>query len=402
MTVDSRASDVASIANAIPNLVGLVKPQVTATSSAPAQLQQTNDQIQALLAKAGGNYQPMIDAIMQRAAIAFAPTLGEQQTSGGYNATATKQLAGEATARATSESTAAVTQAQQQAAQTAATLQESLNMQNKQVVQKAPLNVGDILKSVGVAYGANKLLGATIGGKSSAAADGGPILGQKEQYDDTLTPSGANAYDTGTGPYATGGSSTDLSAVGGSGPGVSGTSFGEGGGSSILTASEANPILAGAGEATLGNSAAGVSMTDASTASLAEAGAPYGDFGSTLGTGTPMVNTSANTVGATSDVLSADSSATSIAGASTAGDAIAPGAEAASSGATGGILADVGAAGAPETLGASYAVSQVAAPIVTDFASNLDGAGPSFGTFAENFFSSAGGLASDIGNFLGF
>lgn len=289
-----RAGTLVDLSEASRNVLNLVKPQTT-TSRADAGDNANADQlIQSLLASSKDDHQALIDSILNRSAIEFAPTRAAEIGSGGYNSSVGVQLQNEARARATGEATNAVLQKQTEDQRIAATLEAAKLQANRTQTVQPPTSIGGIVKSVGTAVVANKLFGAALDktGLVSKTPTGNPVLGKTGQYDYSTTSEGASAYDSGTGAFSgnssvaaegSGGSAgVAAGGVSGSQPAIAGTSYGDFGG---LSSTELDSILSGAGDAALGNSASFASLTDSSVPNTAAAAVPdaYGDFGTQLG-----------------------------------------------------------------------------------------------------------------------
>lgn len=449
----TRDQELVNVVNAGKGLTDLFRPQVTQTNvtgGTPHDNQQVDDLINMLMGKAGGDgsqFQPLIDNIMHRAALSFAPILGEQANSGGYNSTALRQLAGETQARATGESADAILRAQTEAAKTAATLTDAKIQTNKQATEtkKPQLNVGDLLKTLGIGYAARKGLNAVEGIKISKYFNAKEAA---EASDAGYLPETANSVlgDSGNASF-TGMAGSDI-AGGASGAGETGSIFADAGLSSSgveagLTADEVSFIMGTAGDAAAGNAAALASFTDASVPnSIAEVSPQaYGDFGtltadaesgatvtgantSDLGiTGSPLVEGVDTTIGGASnasDVLSSVSSETALggAGAATAGSDAAVAIDAGMEfGGAASTATDIGggAGAALEGAGAAWAGPAVAIPIaveiakevggdfVTDVAGSggaVEGIGQGLGGIADSAGSAISDAWHDTGNFL--
>lgn len=286
-----RAGTLVDLSEASRNVLNLVKPQTT-TSRADAGDNANADQlIQSLLASSQDDHQALIDSILNRSAIEFAPTRAAEIGSGGYNSSVGVQLQNEARARATGEATNAVLQKQTEDQRIAATLEAAKLQANRTQTVQPPTSIGGIVKSVGTAVVANKLFGAALdktGLMPGKVATGNPVLGKTGQYDYSTTSEGAAAYDSGGTVVADAGNSVFGTPGGGAGvsgvsgnPAIAGTSYGDFRG---LSSTELDSILSGAGDAALGNSASFATLTDASVPNSAAAAVPsaYGDFGDTL------------------------------------------------------------------------------------------------------------------------
>lgn len=454
MAVSDRSNTVVNLTQAADNFSKLIRPQVTdsSTSGTAHDNAQADELIRQLMAKGNdaSQFQPLIDNIMQRAAISFAPVLGEQASSGGYNATATKQLAGESQARATGEAANAVTAAQQEALRTAASLQAAKlqTNQNRVTAQKPPFSIGELIKGIGISYaagkGIKKLEGIKLPGfdsaqKAAQASDEG-FLPPPNQ------PAAGGADDFGF--YSSGGGSSD----------VAGSSFGAGTTTSDLGAELASPlsteelsfILGTTGDSALGNAAAFSGMTDSSVPALADS-VPnaYGDFGTlspngidatnpiTKGlpqdsvTGVPLedgvtvqpfnpapieavpITEGAAEGAVSSDVLSAASSQSAIGGAAAAsGDASAIAADA--GGIDAGLESVGGFAGEGAGLSAASAgplvaipiaatvAAEVGGPLISDLYHGVGDIAQAAGDAASGIWHGVSDLGSSIGDFFGW
>lgn len=428
----SRDQELVNTVNAGKGLTDLFRPQVTQTNVTGGSQHdnaQVDDLINMLMGKAGGDgsqFQPLIDNIMHRAALSFAPVLAEQANSGGYNSTALRQLAGETQARATGESADAVLRAQSEAAKTAATVLDTKVNANKQQTEtkKPQLNVGDLLKTLGIGYAARKGLNAAEGLKfpkyfnakeTAEASDAGYL---PEPVSGNLT---GNAGDLGTAGSDVG---SAFDGIGNSGPSVfSDAGFSSSGVDAGLNADELNFLFGSAGDAAQGNAAALASFTDASVPnSLAEVSPQaYGDFGTlsadsasgaeVTGANTGDLNISgsplADTQGFDTDVLSNASSQTAIGGAgaaeagSASATAIDAGMEFGGSSAVGageaGLLeggAGAGAALAIPAVVSAEVIGQVGGDLVTDIAGS-NGAAEGFGQGVGSIGDSLSSAVSD-------
>lgn len=431
MAVSDRSNTIVNVTDAAKNFANLVRPQVTDTSTSGTAHDnaQADELIKQLMARGNdaSQFQPLIDSIMQRAAISFAPILGEQVASGGYNSTALKQLAGESQARATGEAASAVTAAQQEALRTAASLQSAKlqTNQNRTAVQKPPTSIGELLKGIGISYaaakGIKKLEGIKIPGFESSKT-------AAEASDAGFLPGSSNAnYASGAddfGFYSSGGGS-GASDVAGSSFGAGATSSELGGGfAAPLSSEEVSFIMGTSGDAAAANAATFAGMTDSSVPAIADA-APgiYGDFGTLSPAGAeagaatdsfgipfepvttkgftpeaidavPLGDSAIEGAAAGSDVLSAASSQSAIGGAAAAsGDASAIAADA------GGIdagLESVGgfgeAAGAGGGLSAAALGPLVAIPIAATVASEVGGG------LASDIYHGVGDIAQSAGD----
>lgn len=449
--MQDRSNALVNVSEGARNILNLVKPQVTTNRADDSDNARADALINQLLASGKDDHQALIDSILHRSAIEFAPTRAAEIGSGGYNSSVTKQLQDEAQARATAESTGAVLQAQTEADRTAANLQSSKLQANRTQTVQPPTSTGALIKTIAASvglnkafqYGLNKATGYKIGNPFNTppqvASSGSPgdsdIFGYDKGYGGGDTASGAagNIGEAGGLGSSVGAGEDSL---------VAGTSYGDFGG---ISAAEFSDIVDGTTATALGNSATYSAVTDASAPALLDV-APdaYGDYGSLLGgfaadTGAGATVTSTgvgasalgggsgvvgggagfgaeagSTAGtgaatelAASDVLSSASSASAVgsgaAGAETGG-AIA--AEGAASGAAAGEGAAVGAgAGASIAGGAAVAVpavvsGEVIGQVGGDFLETAFG-GEKAGMFGDlgDFFGDIGG---GIGDFFGF
>jgi hypothetical protein len=342
--------------------------------------------IQQLMAQATDptQAQALIDQIMTRGAINFAPVLGEQTASGGYNSTTAQLLQNDARARATAESAKAVSDARLQAEQLATTLQSAKLQTNRTQTTQPQTSLGQIAKTVALAIGANKLVGAGLKGLEGPAA--AKIPGSSPNvYDYSTTPEGAAAQDFGTGPFA------PLNVGGAVSGGVSGTgtafdsAISSDIGTGLLNQADVASILANGSVAAAGNPAFLSSATDASVANpvLAAATVPGA-----------VAPTPVGTTGAGSDVLSAASSASALGGGEAAGEVAGTAAAAPAASEAAGGLGTAGTALATEAFPA-YVTGQIATSIAGDVAGGLSGFLPSLNDFA-------GGFVQDVGGLFGF
>lgn len=429
LCITDRSNTLVNISDASKNFLNLVKPQVSTSSGTPQDNAQAQQLIQQLLTSSTDDHQALIDSILQRSAIDFAPTRGAEIGSGGYNSSVLAQLQNEARARATSDSAGAVLQAQTEAARTAANLEATKLQTNRVNTVQPPTSIGALLKTVGISVAANKIIGSGLKGLG-IGADGvvKPTLGSSPNvYDYSTTPEGAAAYDSGTASGA-----ADVGAAGNvGGQVVSGTSFGA---DQSLSAAELQSILGTGGDAVAGNSAAIAALTDSSITGGATTVAPtaFGDFGTplaatsaagltptagtALGGGSGVVGGGAG-YGATgsvapgaandlatgtiaaeggSDVLSGASSSSALGTTAGATDVGTAGATAA-----GGTDLAAGAAGFAGTAFPVAATAIVGSQVAGEVAANLNGLGPSFDDFQSGFFNSIGSGLSGIGNSVG-
>lgn len=135
----SPITDIASLITSLgPLLLGSGATEGSSTSTVTpggAGMQSSQDILNALIPQISGTEgtDNVVANIMRQAAIAFAPTLGTQKSSGLYNSSVIQQLSGEAQAAATGQASAAVLQHQTQAANTAAQLAASVMSNSKTV-----------------------------------------------------------------------------------------------------------------------------------------------------------------------------------------------------------------------------------------------------------------------------
>lgn len=109
----------------LPLIFGSKSYTDTSGGADAGELAQSHDMINQFLARSSSTAQAdqIVQDILYRAQLAFAPILGEEKQAGVYNSTVKAQLAHESVARATAASAQAVLQDQQQAAQAAVALQ---------------------------------------------------------------------------------------------------------------------------------------------------------------------------------------------------------------------------------------------------------------------------------------
>jgi hypothetical protein len=430
----TRDQQIVNVSDAARNVTNLIKDQKTTTSGSAYDINQANQIISMLLGKATGTdqYQQLIDSILQRSAINFAPTLAEQNSSGGYNSTALQLLQNDARGRAVGESAAAVLKAQEGAANTAAQLSAAkLQTQQTKTIQ-APFKVGDLLKSLGIGYAVNKgiktgenaLTKLNAKAFSKKAAKGGDLGDEisRNPFDVSSTPSGT-AY----------GVNADVSgSVGGAGNTGGFTGGSPFGNSSLLSSNDTAELFAGIGSASEANIAALASLTDASVSNeLSSFGSPFGDFSSSSAAATadaqaiagedvivqPFSGMAGNAVSGEasttipSDVLSSESSATAAGGGASdvalglTNLGLSIGAQSDSqlvSGASYGGLAATGALPA-------YITGQVATPIATNLFNDLfagddsiqNTGGQFFADIGTNIGTTVGSQAEDVFNTFG-
>lgn len=290
-SITNRAGTLVDVSEASKNFLNLVRPQVTSSRADAGDNQNTQALIQRILSGADDDHQALIDSILQRSAIDFAPTRAAEVNSGGYNSTVGVQLQNEARARATGEATGAVLQAKTEAERTAANLQAAKLNANRTQTVAPPTSIGELLKSVGASVAINSLYkkglaAATgFGAKTPKASAGSPgdsdIFGYDSGY------GGGSTVDGGSTIAASGGVDAAGSSL------VQGTSYGDFAG---VDSSGLDTLLGVTGDAAAGNSAGLTALTDSTVANsgvdAAGAGA-YGDFGSTLGGATIDPNSGA-------------------------------------------------------------------------------------------------------------
>ena len=153
--------DPAALVNLIPQLFGSESTQ--SASLDPQQLARSQQLMDQLLAEAGNDQQALVDSILQRSAIDFAPVRGAEISSGGYNSTTLKLLQNDARARATAEAANAVLQAKQNALRSASELQSSVNANTRTVTTNQKGNAKNMILSTVAGMGLKKMMG----GKSS-------------------------------------------------------------------------------------------------------------------------------------------------------------------------------------------------------------------------------------------
>lgn len=392
-----RAGTLVDVADAGKGFLNLVKPQVTTSRADAGDNERADSLINQLLASSKDDHQALIDSILQRSAIDFAPTRAAEIGSGGYNSSTLMQLQNEARARATSDSVKAVTDAQAQDKSTAAGLEgKKLDANRTQTVQP-PTSVGSLLKTVGASVALNKLFQTgmnKMGLGTGANATGVRQLpgSSSKVYDDSVTSEGAANYDNGTGIFA--GNNAAAGEVGGSagfgggGEAAVSGSYGDFGG---LTSEELNSVIDISGNTALGNSASFASLTDASVPNSLAASIPdaYGDFGSTLGAYSPEATATAG-------------QASSLSGTGGSGAALGGGSGVVGGGAGAGANAGALTPGASSDIGAAAATSDVlsaesSASAINSGATVADGGATAAEVAGADVAASAGAAEGGIG-----
>jgi hypothetical protein len=412
MAISDRSGQLVNLSEASKNFIDLVRPRVTTTQANASDNARADSIITQLLGTSQDDHQALIDSILQRSAIDFAPVRAAEIGSGGYNSSVLAQLQTEARARATGEATGAVTQAQTEAARTAANLEAAKLNANKTTTQQPPTSIGALLKTVGVSVAAGKLLGLGLNKIGWTDAPAKAVPGNSEAvYNYLGTSEGAAAYDSGTGAFAGyGGGAVSGGSSSGS---VVGTSFGVDSG---LSASEIAQITGGAGDAVLGNTAAFASLTDSSV--LGGAGAVpgiFGDFSAPLAaTATEATTSGVTALGGGSGVVGGGAGYGAVAGGAAPGAAvdIGTGASAAAAGGSdvlsaassasalgeGAAAAEGTAEGAAAATGAGAELlgPLIAIPIAATVAAKV---GANF--FEDLFGGEQAGAVGSVGNFFG-
>jgi hypothetical protein len=157
---DNQISSIADVlAKVSPLIFGSGKTTTTEESKStvdPGVMANNDAILQALIPQITGTAatDPVVANILQKAQMAFAPVVANQNASGLYNSTVLQQLRSEATARATGEASAAVLQHQSQSAQIATQAAgNALNATRGTVAtrsqQTAPVASPNLLKSIG-------------------------------------------------------------------------------------------------------------------------------------------------------------------------------------------------------------------------------------------------------------
>lgn len=436
-----RAGTLVDVADAGKTFLNLVKPQVTTSRSDAGDNERTDSLISQLLSSSKDDHQALVDSILQRSALDFAPTRAAEIGSGGYNSSTLLQLQNEARARATAEAARPVLEAQGQDKQIAATLEGKKLDANKTQTVQPPTSVGSLLKTVGASVALNKLFQVGMDKAGLGKTAGTPVRpgSSPKVYDDSVTSQGAADYDNGTGSFAGGGAGDSVSSAG-SGLGAGGGeasvagSYGDFGG---LTAEELNSIVDISGNTALGNAASFASLTDANVPNALAESVPnaYGDFGGTLGgfspeatataeqasslagtggggaalgggsgvvgggagiganagTLTPGASSDIGAAAGASDVLSAESSASAINSGAIAADGGATAAEVA-----GAQVAAGGAEGGLGTAAAGFAEAAIPAVVGGTVATQVGG-----DLLSTAFGGEDAGIVGDLGDFFG-
>lgn len=411
MAATGRAGQLVDLSEASRNVLNLVKPQTTTSRADAGDNANADTLIQSLLNSSQNDHQALIDSILQRSAIEFAPTRAAEIGSGGYNSSVGVQLQNEARARATSEATGAVLTKQTEDQRIAATLEAAKLQANRTQTVQPPTSIGGIVKSVGTAVVANKLFQAGLektGLMPGKTATGNPVLGKTGQYDYSTTSEGASAYDNGTGVFSPS-SEVAASGVSSGQPAIAGTSFGDSG---IMSSAELDSVLSGAGDAALGNSASFATMTDSSVPNSLTAASPtaYGDFADTLAShAAPATTQAGTTLSGETAIAGGNGVVGGGAGYGSTGSA-APGG--ASSLATGAETSDVlsgasssstaaGADAGAEGVGAGGATGLGAVSIIPAYVGGTVATKVGGDLLADTFGGNNAGIVGDIGNFFG-
>lgn len=209
----------------------------------------------------------VIEDILYRAQLAFAPVLADEKKAGFYNSTVRTQLANEATARATAAAAQAVMEDQQRSLQAASQLQQSRNQSSRSGTQKTgpSLGFGKALAAVGASMLGGKALGAGKKKLDKVLEDlFRPEVGQGLDTGE-FVDAADNIYDSST--FATAGGGGFPVGAAGFGGGLGGP---EGIGGSMMSAEEA--FLAGSADMTTlavdspaagGSSSAGAEVIEA-------------------------------------------------------------------------------------------------------------------------------------------
>ena len=150
----------------------------------PYEMARSRSLVDSLVARSSSTAQAdqIVQDILYRAQLAFAPVLGEEKQAGMYNTTVRSQLARESVARATAASAQAVLQDQQQAMQAATQLQAANTKaaSGSKTTQATPGRgkqmLGSLLTAQAVSQG-KKVLSKTL--KDSASKDTSEILGDE-------------------------------------------------------------------------------------------------------------------------------------------------------------------------------------------------------------------------------
>ena len=376
-----------------------VEPKIDPTAFGNSQ-----DFIKSLFGQSTDNsqYQALIDSILQRSAINFAPVLGDQISSGGYSSTVVKQLQDEARARATAEAAGAVINAKAQAGATGAKLAgEQLHATTgQQTIERAPISAGKAIGALiahklilkGVDKGLEGFPGSLVGTQPAAPIEGAQFTSAR----------GADSFGSGS-----------VDTVGYQGVGVPGQ----------LTADEFSNILNSGTAGAAANTAFFPSITDSSVSSAAtetaiqpsqginlfssnsdpvvakKSGGASDEFGSTDSTGNYV--SAGSTTGGAADTYSAagdyaaDETASNAFGSSSGGGAGAAG----TAGSAYGLYESQNAPNSTERNaqagaaignflfpGIGYGVGYLAGSASGDFNSAIDGGAQSIGDFISNPF----------------
>jgi len=150
----------------------------------PYEMARSRSLVDSLVARSSSTAQAdqIVQDILYRAQLAFAPVLGEEKQAGMYNTTVRSQLARESVARATAASAQAVLQDQQQAMQAATQLQAANTKaaSGSKTTQATPGRgkqmLGSLLTAQAVSQG-KKVLSKTL--EDSASKDTSEILGDE-------------------------------------------------------------------------------------------------------------------------------------------------------------------------------------------------------------------------------
>ena len=373
-----------------------VNPKIDPTAFGNSQ-----DFIKSLFGQSTDNsqYQALIDSILQRSAINFAPVLGDQINSGGYNSTVVKQLQDEARARATSEAAGAVINAKAQAGATGAKLagEQLHTTAGQETINRAQVSAGKVISALiahklilkGVDKGLEGFPGSLVGTQPAAPIEGAQFTSAR----------GADSFGSGS-----------VDTVGYQGAGVPGQ----------LTSDEFSNILNSGAAGAASNTAFFPSITDSSVSSAATETAIQPSQGINLFSSNNDVSLAKKSGGASDEFGSTDSTGNYVSAGSSSGGAVdtynSYAADETSSNAfgssSGGSTGAAGAAGsayglyesqnAPNSTernanagatignylypGIGYGVGYLAGSAVGDFNSGIDGGAQSIGDFFSNPF----------------
>lgn len=176
-TIPEAGIDPAALVSLIPALFGnktnqsQTQTQTQKASVDPDILANVKNMIAQLTGEASNPHNDLIDSILQKSAVNFAPTRALENSSGGYNSTTLKLLQDNARGEATSQAVQAVLTAQRQAADTAARLSEGALNATRSVSTSTTTNGTTAQKGsivpLATTVAAGALLRKLTGGKNS-------------------------------------------------------------------------------------------------------------------------------------------------------------------------------------------------------------------------------------------